>query len=193
MSAIPTQSGARQLAFTPAAIVRRSAAMLLGALLVGLAAQVALPLPGTPVPFTLQVPAVLMVGVLLGPRMGAGSLALYLALGVAGLPVFAPVGPMGAARLLGPTGGYLLAYPLAAAVAGQLGGEGRSLRALGAGLLAGLAVIHVGGMAQLGLLTGSLERAWVLGSRPFLGLDLLKLVLLALLLRRTAASIRARL
>lgn len=193
MSSVHSQSRLGQLTFTPAAVVRRSAALLAGALVVGLAAQVALPLPGTPVPFTLQVPAVLMAGVLLGPRMGAASMVLYLALGVMGLPVFAPVGPAGLARLLGPTGGYLLAYPLAAAVAGQLSGGGTSWRALAGGLLAGLAAIHVGGVAQLAVLSGSLEQAVLLGSRPFLGLDLVKLLLLALVLRRVTGPIRARL
>ncbi len=193
MSSVHSPSSLSQLTFTPAAVVRRSAALLAGALMVGLAAQVALPLPGTPVPFTLQVPAVLMVGVLLGPRMGAASMVLYLALGVMGLPVFAPLGPLGLARLLGPTGGYLLAYPLAAAVAGQLSGDGSSWRALGVGLLAGLAAIHAGGVAQLAVLSGSLERAVLLGSRPFLGLDLVKLLLLALVLRRVTGPIRARL
>ncbi|MCH8255792.1 MAG: biotin transporter BioY, partial [Gemmatimonadetes bacterium] len=89
----------------------RVISLVLGALLVALGAQMALPLPGTPVPVTLQVPAVLLVGGLLGPRMGAASLVLYLALGAAGLPVFAPMGAPGVARLFGPTGGYLLAYP----------------------------------------------------------------------------------
>src|SRR5436190_3314140 len=96
-------------------IIRRTLAVVLGAILVAAAAQVALPLPGTPVPFTLQPLAVLLVGGLLGARFGALSLILYLAMGAAGLPVFTPTVPLfGIARLLGPTGGYLLAYPIAA-------------------------------------------------------------------------------
>ncbi|MFI5208651.1 MAG: biotin transporter BioY, partial [Gemmatimonadales bacterium] len=96
----------------------RALATLAGALVVALAAQFALPLPGTPVPFTFSPLAVLVVGALLGPRIGALSLITYLAMGAAGLPVFAPLGAPGFARLFGPTGGYLLAYPLAAAFAG---------------------------------------------------------------------------
>src|SRR5258705_9965837 len=92
-----------------------------GAVLVAGAAQVSIPLPGTPVPMTLQPMAVLLVGGLLGARLGALSMILYLAMGAAGLPVFTPTVPLlGFARLIGPTGGYLLAYPVAAWVVGAL-------------------------------------------------------------------------
>ncbi len=103
------------------AIGVRVAAVVAGAVLVAAAAQVSVPLPGTPVPMTLQPMAVLLVGGLLGARLGALSMILYLAMGAAGLPVFTPTVPLlGVARLLGPTGGYLLAYPLAAWVVGCL-------------------------------------------------------------------------
>lgn len=184
---------AAQIVFTPAHIVRRSVAILGGALLVGVAAQFAVPLPGTPVPLTLQVPAVLLAAGLLGPRAGAASMVVYLALGLAGVPVFAPVGPPGFARLLGPTGGYLLAYPVAAALTGQIVGNARSWLGLGAALLAGLAAIHAGGTAQLAVLTGDPGNALRLGSLPFLPLDLVKLMVVALLLRRFTATFRARL
>src|SRR5216110_2407175 len=104
-----------------AALGVRVLAVVLGAILVAAAAQVALPLPGTPVPMTLQPMAVLLVGGLLGARFGALSMILYLAMGAAGLPVFTPTVPLfGIARLLGPTGGYLLEYPVAAWVTGWL-------------------------------------------------------------------------
>src|SRR3989304_2936960 len=96
---------AAQIVLTPARVVRRSVAILGGALLVAVAAQFAVPLPGTPVPLTLQVPAVLLVAGLLGPRAGAASMAVYLGLGIAGLPVFAPIRAQGFARLPGPPGG----------------------------------------------------------------------------------------
>src|SRR5712671_675536 len=111
----------------------RAFAVALGALLVALAAQVSIPLPGTPVPMTLQPMAVLLVGGLLGARLGALSMILYLAMGAAGLPVFTP-SPLllpGIARLFGQTGGYLLAYPVAAWVVGTFVGavsDGRALR-----------------------------------------------------------------
>src|SRR3989449_5558459 len=96
-------------------VIRRAAALILGALLVAGAAQVAVPLPGTPVPMTLQPMAVLLVGGLLGARFGALSMILYLAMGAAGLPVFTPPVPLVCiARLLRPTGGYLFAYPISA-------------------------------------------------------------------------------
>ena len=176
-----------------AGAARRAAAAVGGALLVGLASQFAVPLPGTPVPVTLQVPAVLLVGALLGPRVGAASMVVYLALGVAGLPVFAPVGAPGFARLLGPTGGYLLAYPLAAVLTGHIVRDARSWPRLAAGLLAGLAAIYAGGTVQLAVLTGDSGAAWRLGSQPFFLMDLVKLLVVALLLRRFAPTIRARL
>ncbi|OGU28393.1 MAG: hypothetical protein A3K13_10255 [Gemmatimonadetes bacterium RIFCSPLOWO2_12_FULL_68_9] len=183
---------AAQIVLTPARVVRRSVAILGGALLVAVAAQFAVPLPGTPVPLTLQVPAVLLVAGLLGPRAGAASMAVYLGLGIAGLPVFAPIGPQGFARLLGPTGGYLLAYPVAAALTGQIVGDARSWPRLGAALLAGLAAMYLGGTAQLAVLTGDTGNALRLGSLPFLLLDLVKLLVVALLLRRFTATFRAR-
>jgi len=106
----------------------RLGAVVLGAVLVALAAQVAVPLPGTPVPMTLQPMAVLLVGGLLGAPLGALSMILYLAMGAAGLPVFTPTVPLlGIARLFGPTGGYLLAYPVAAWAVGAVAADGRNV------------------------------------------------------------------
>lgn len=179
----------------PALAVRRAAAIVLGAALVAVAAQVAVPLPGTPVPMTLQPLAVLLVGGALGPRVGAASLAVYLAAGIAGLPVFtpSPVLPPGLGRLFGPTGGYLLAYPVAAYAVGRLAADGRRWARLGAAVLAGVALIHLGGLAQLILLTGSAERAAHLGTWPFLLGDVGKLLLAVLMLRSVIPTIRARL
>src|SRR5260370_28588737 len=96
------------------AIGTRIGAVVLGAVLVALAAQVSVPLPGTPVPVTLQPMAVLLVGGLLGARFGALSIILYLAMGASGLPVFTPTVPLlGIARLFAPTGRDLLGSPLA--------------------------------------------------------------------------------
>lgn len=147
------------------------------ALLTALAARTAVPLPGTAVPFTLQVTAVLLSGFLLGPKLGAASQALYLAVGLAGLPVFAAGG--GPGYLLGPTGGYLLAFPLAAAAAGLLAGRLGGLRGhVLAGLL-GLVAIHLGGLAWLSMSVGP-EAALGLGLLPFLVGDLLKVALAVL-------------
>ena len=94
---------------------------------VAAASQIAIPLPGTPVPITLQPMLVILAGMWLGPVAGAASMVLYLAAGAAGLPVFTPMGAPGIARFFGPTGGYLLAYPAAAFVAGALSRRAPSL------------------------------------------------------------------
>src|SRR5881397_85273 len=173
--------------------LRRAGAIILGAALVAVAAQVSIPLPGTPVPLTLQPLAVLLVGGLLGPALGAASMILYLALGAAGLPVFTPYGLPGLARLIGPTGGYLLAYPVAASAVGKIAGDGRRVARLALGLLTGLALIHLGGLAQLLILTGSAASALRLGTLPFVIGDLLKLGIALLVLRPTVSPLRARL
>jgi len=175
-------------------IIRRAAAVVLGALLVAAAAQVAVPLPGTPVPMTLQPMAVLLVGGLLGARLGALSMILYLAMGAAGLPVFTPTVPLlGVARLLGPTGGYLLAYPVAAWAVGAVVAEGRDVRRVALGVVAGLVLIHLGGLAQLAILTGNLSAAARFGTWPFLLGDLIKIAVLVPVLAKLTPTIRARL
>jgi biotin transport system substrate-specific component len=178
-------------ALTVPAIGRRALAVLTGALAVAVASQVALPVPGTPVPVSLAPLAVVLVGGLLGARAGALALVAYLAMGVLGVPVFAPEGLPGAARLLGPTGGYLLAYPVAAAVAGAVTARGASWpRALLAPAL-GILAIYAGGTAQLVALTGSVARAAALGAAPFVVADLAKIVVAALVLRRFVPAPRA--
>ena len=151
------------------------------------AAQVSLPIPGTPVPFTLGPMLVVLAGMMLGPSAGAASMLLYLAAGAAGLPVFAPGGAPGIARFVGPTGGYLIAYPAAAFVAGWLAHRMPSLVGRWSAATIGIAVIFVGGIAQLAILTGSLSRAFVLGVTPFALLDVVKAVLAALATGRRAA------
>ncbi len=177
-------------------LLNRSVAVVLGAALVAAAAQIAVPLPGTPVPMTLQPLAVLLVGGLLGARLGAASMVLYLALGIAGLPVFTPTVPLlGIARLIGPTGGYLLAYPVAAFAVGRLTDPGRKPGVVrtGLGVLAGLALIHLGGLAQLLILTGDLSAAARFGTLPFLLGDLGKVAIALLILKHATAPARARL
>lgn len=145
------------------------------------AAQIAIPIPGTPVPFTLQPLAVVLAGLCLGPVAGAASMVLYLIAGAAGLPVFAPIGAPGVLRLIGPTGGYLLAAPAAALIAGLVARRfpmfaGRTLAAF-----LGIATLYLGGVAQLELLTGSLARAAAMGWAPFVLADLGKVVIAALI------------
>ena len=162
----------------------------LGALVVALSAQFAVPLPFTPVPMSLQGLAVLLVGGLLGGAAGAGALALYLALGAFGLPVFA-LGTAGLTKLLGPTGGYLLAFPFAAALVGRVATRGNLALCFVAALL-GMVAIHAGGLAQLIILGAPFDRAVTLGSAPFLVIDLLKVVVATLILSRFHAALRPR-
>ena len=155
------------------------------------AAQISVPLPFTSVPLTLQ-PMVVLVGSLaLGARLGAVSQILYLAAGIAGLPVFAASAtlPPGALRLLGPTGGYLMAYPLAAFVTGYLAERGFDRRYVTSvlAMLAGLAIIFTSGVLWLGLfartLTGippvGMQAALATGLYPFLLPDMIKLAIAA--------------
>lgn len=101
-------------------LARRLGLMLAGSLAIAAAAHVAIPLPFTPVPFTLQPLAVLLVGMLFGPALAFTTVALYLVEGAAGLPVFQPLGMGGVAQLAGPTGGFLLAYPFVATLTSWL-------------------------------------------------------------------------
>ena len=172
--------------------LRRAVGIGLGALCVAVSAQVTVPVPISPVPMTLQPLAVLAVGGLLGAAGGLAALVTYLALGVAGLPVFAG-GSGGIVHLIGPTGGYLLAFPLAAGLVGALVGQRFGiLRVLGACAL-GMVVIHVGGVAQLALLTGDPARAFRVGFVPFLTGDLLKVGIAALVILGAGPAVRARL
>ena len=172
----------------------RAIAVVLGVALVTLAAQFSVPLPGTPVPMTLQPLAVLLVGGLLGPRLGTLSMISYLALGALGLPVFTPTVPLvGVARLMGPTGGYLLAYPIAAYAVGALAGNGTRTAKVALAVLTGLVLIHLGGLAQLWILTGDAPTAARVATVPFLVGDLIKFSVAVLVLRRAIAPLRARL
>ena len=122
------------------------------ALLTAVGAQVAVPLGVTPVPVTLQTLFVMLAGALLGPVAGASSQLLYLALGVAGVPVFA-MGGAGLPWIFGPTGGYLMAFPMGAALTGWIAGrEGRVVRTTLA-FVAGTVVIFALGAAWLSVVT----------------------------------------
>lgn len=165
----------------------RTGAVVLSVVLTAAAAQVSLPLPFTPVPVVLTPLVVLLSGAALGSRLGAIAQATYILAGVVGLPVFAPSPqlPPGAMRLLGPTGGYLLAYPLAAFLTGYLAERGwdRHYLTSVASMLAGLAIIFAGGVSWLvATVTPSVADALTLGLRWFILLDVLKVLLAAAIL-----------
>jgi biotin transport system substrate-specific component len=168
----------------------RLASMLFLTALTAAAAPLSVHLPFTPVPFTLQPMIVLVGSAALGPRLAATSQVLYLLLGVAGFPVFAasPILPQGAGRLLGPTGGFLMAYPVAAAVTGLLAERGFDRRYLTSivAMLAGLAMLFAGGVLWLAYAPGAgttgLRMALAAGFYPFVLPDMLKVAVAALIL-----------
>jgi biotin transport system substrate-specific component len=166
----------------------RAAVVLFVTVLTIVAAQVSIPLPFTPVPFTLQPMIVLLGGAALGARLGMTSQLLYIAVGLAGLPVFAasPLLPQGFGRLLGPTGGYLMSYPIAAFVTGYLAERGfdrrysTSVLAMGAGL----AIIFASGVLWMafGAPHVGLSTAVRTGLVPFIPADVIKIFLAATVL-----------
>ena len=167
-------------------IAEQAGAVLFVTVLTAIAAQISVPLPFTPVPFTFQPMVVLVGAAALGSRLGMSSQVLYLALGIAGLPLFAasPLLPQGAARLLGPTGGYLMSYPFAAFVAGFLAERGFDRRYPTAllAMICGLAVIFAGGLLWLTIASrpgGGFSAALAAGFLPFIVPDLLKLLVAA--------------
>lgn len=147
------------------------------------ASQIAIPLPGTPVPITFQPLLVILAGMMLGPTLGATSMLLYLAAGAAGLPVFSPFGAPGVLRFVGPTGGFLFAFPVAAFAAGFLARRFPSLPGRWLAGCAGIALLFVGGLTQLAVLTGSLGLAIAQGITPFAALDFVKAFVAALIAR----------
>jgi biotin transport system substrate-specific component len=161
----------------------RQATLVVGAsLFVAVCARVALPLPFTPVPLTLQNFGVLLVGLTLGSRRGFVALALYLAEGMAGMPVFSPTGPGGVAQLIGPTGGFLLAYPIVAGMAGWIMENGRRTfaRAAFASVLAEIA-LFASGLSWLAILTHSVSQAVRWGLYWFVFAEVIKIMMAAAL------------
>jgi biotin transport system substrate-specific component len=164
-----------------------SEAILLGAgvLLVALSAQVTFHLPGTPVPISGQTFAVLLVGSAYGATRGVATIALYLAVGIVGLPVFSS-GTSGWEQVSGATGGYLVGMLVAAGIAGLLAQRGldRKVSSAVASMLTGNVVIYVFGLAWLyhelphATFTSTLEA----GLYPFVVGDLLKVYLAGALL-----------
>ena len=164
----------------------KQAGIVIGAsAVIAVCARLALPLPFTPVPLTLANFGVLLVGLALGSKRGVASAALYLAWGTMGLPVFSPVGVGGITQLLGPTGGYLLAYPVVAFVAGWLSERGSA--SFGRNLVAGIVaevVLFAAGISWLAVVTQSWKHALAFGLLPFLFAEIMKVMMAAAVARR---------
>ena len=156
-----------------APLARKVVLVVAASAFVALCAHASVPLPFTPVPIVLSDFAVLLVGLLLGPALGFAALVLYLLEGAAGLPVFSPFGLGGIAQLLGPTAGYLMAYPFAAALAGAVRRATQPAfgaflsSALGAVTATGL-LLFSGGLWLAHLNHFSLPLTWALAIFPFL-------------------------
>ena len=159
---------------------RQVAIVVAASLFVAVCAHITIPIPSTPVPLTVQNFGVLLVGLLLGSRRGFAALTLYLAEGAMGMPVFSPIGLGGIAHLRGPTGGFLLAYPLVAWVAGYVMEHGRKsfARAAMGGLL-GEVVLFAGGLTWLAVLTHSVTQAIRWGLYWFLFAEVIKVMMAA--------------
>ena len=181
-------SSARQWAIqeiAPSRAMRAGLGIAAFAIMTSLSAYVSVPLPGTAVPMTLQSLFVILAGAVLGPWAGAAAMVSYLSVGLAGAPVFS-VGNSGIAWLLGPTGGYLIAFPAAACAVGLLAGgrDSGSLRVLGA-LLAGTVVIFMGGVAQLLVITGQdFGTVFALGVAPFMMGGVIKALIALMVVRQ---------
>jgi biotin transport system substrate-specific component len=190
MPRIAAQSYERQTWSTE--LAKQAGLVVSASLFVALCARVTVPLPFTPVPLTLQNFGVLLVGLLLGSRRGFAALSVYLMEGAFGLPVFNPAGPGGIAQILGPTGGFLMAYPLVAFVAGWIYERmskhvsehisERSSRRFAWAVLCGIAaeiVLFAGGLSWLAVLTHSFATAFRFGLYWFVFAEVIKVLIAA--------------
>ena len=172
------QAGLQEVSSRAGAGWRTPIAVVAATGLIALCAHIAVPLGFTPVPVSMAPFAVLLIGLLFSPRAAFAALALYLAEGAAGLPVFAPNALGGIAQLLGPTGGYLFAYPFAATLASGLCRYARRgfFAALVGASLAGMLIL-ISGATWLGILTGAkFPVVFAQSVTPFLPGDLMKVI-----------------
>ncbi|HDP70315.1 MAG TPA: biotin transporter BioY [Actinobacteria bacterium] len=166
--------------------VRSMILTALFAALTAVGALMVIPLPFSPVPVTLQVFFVLFAGALLGSKLGAVSQIVYVFLGCLGLPVFAG-GTSGFGVLIGPTGGYIFGFILAAYVIGKLTEKKPRLYYFGilAALIVGVLIIYLAGVLQLMMVAKlNFSKAFFVGVLPFIGVDLIKAVLVSFLIQR---------
>lgn len=185
-------NGPLAIALVPSRSVAGRIGLVIGfSLLTAVAAQVSVPLPFTPVPVSGQTFAALLTGALLGSRGGAAAMVAYLLEGIAGLPVFAG-GTSGIGKIIGPTGGYLVSFPIAAFAVGLLAERGWDRRLWTAipAMLLGNALIYAVGLPWLRIFLPAGKSALALGLYPFIPGDLFKLLLAATLLPAGWAALR---
>jgi biotin transport system substrate-specific component len=161
-------------------IATQIAIVISASLFVALCARIYIPLPGTPVPLTVQNLGVLLVGLALGSRRGFAALALYLVEGAVGMPVFSPHGLGGIAQIFGPTGGYLIAYPFVAALTGYIFERGKPAFARAAlACVAGEVLLFTFGISWLYVYTHSFAKALSFGLYWFIFAEILKVMFAA--------------
>jgi biotin transport system substrate-specific component len=166
-------------------LAKQAGIVIGGSAVIAVCARLVLPLPFTPVPLTLANFGVLLVGLALGSKRGFAAAALYLAWGAMGLPVLSPAGVGGVAQLFGPTGGYLLAYPVVAFLAGWFSERNRAsfLWNVVGGVVAEL-ILFAAGISWLALVTGSWQQAVAWGLAPFIFAEVMKVMVAAAVARR---------
>jgi biotin transport system substrate-specific component len=180
-SAIPSQLGLTHRSRSLRESLAGKALLVIGATAcVAACAHISLPLPFTPVPLTLQNFAVLLVGMALGPVAGFSAMVLYLAEGALGLPVFTPYAAGGVAHLLGPNGGYLFSYPLAAATAGWVVRNmqrvtSRFRAALAACIAATLPIFLIGASWFAYYAHHNASATWAMAVAPFIPGEIVKI------------------
>lgn len=173
-------------------LLRDSAVVIAASALMAICAHVSLPLVFSPVPLTLQTFGVLLIGFALGRKRAFAALALYLGEGAAGLPVFSPAGPGGIAQIVGATGGFLMAYPLVAYIAGWLFEQKKLRRMLegtfGAAVCAAVIAeifLFASGMVWLKLLSGAtFAKVATMALVPFIPGEVLKIAAVAAIASR---------
>jgi biotin transport system substrate-specific component len=164
----------------PLSLLKQSAIVICASAVIAVCARIMLPLPFTPVPLTLANFGVLLVGLTLGSRRGFAAAALYLAWGAMGLPVFASTGPGSIIQMLGPTGGYLWAYPIVAFLAGWIAERGpASFTRNLVGAIVAEVVLFAAGISWLAIMIHSWQKAAVFGLYPFLFAEVSKILLAA--------------
>jgi biotin transport system substrate-specific component len=173
---LDSAQGLQQL---PRTLSGRLALAIAASAFLAICAHISVPLYFTPVPLTLQTFAVILIGIVLGPALGFSTMVFYLAEGAADLPVFSPHGLGGVAQLLGPTGGFLLSYPLAAAAAGTVAqilrrNSSQFTAAIFAGIAASILFFAMGAAWLAHLLHLSPGAAWHMAIAPFLPGEVLK-------------------
>jgi len=187
----------------PWSLATQMAMVVSASLFVAVCARVSVPLPFTPVPLSLSNFGVLLVGLAMGSRRGFAALVLYLMEGASGLPVFSHPGLGGVAQLLGPTGGYLWAYPLVAFTAGWIfertdeerTDKERTDKTFARAAFAGMAaeiLLFASGLTWLAVLTHSVAKAFMFGLYWFFFAEIIKVLFAAALSTRFGRSFRAR-